>query len=735
MKLLHNLNPPQKEAVQHGEGPLLVLAGAGSGKTRVIVHRIAYLIHERGVPPWQILAVTFTNKAAGEMRERIRHMLGDGETPLISTFHSTCARFLRNDIKSLGYDPNFAIYDDKDCERLLKDCASELNLDEKRYPVKLLGSSIDEFKNQGMTPFDVPADSPYQATLARVYRCYQERLKRCNAVDFGDLLLLTVQLFEEHPEVLEKYLKRYRWIMVDEYQDTNPVQYRLVQLLAGERQNLCVVGDDDQSIYGWRGADIRNILEFEKDFPDVKVVKLEQNYRSTKNILDGAWHVVQKNRGRKPKRLWTDNPEGEAIVYRTLPNEWEEARLVCREIERFISEGGDLSEVAVFYRTNAQSRVIEDAMVAASVPYHMVGGVRFYARLEVKDILAYLKVLDNPADDVSLKRIINTPPRGIGNTTVQKIAEFANEKGIPFHDAMLEGAYGPLLPAAAKGKVATFVNEMEGYKALSEKLPLSELTAAIINDSGYYARLKSLPRDEGQDRIENLQELVTAMQVYETGPGEKGLADFLEQVALVTDLEHEGDGKKASATLMTLHSAKGLEFQLVFMIGMEEKLFPHARALENPEQMEEERRLCYVGMTRAKKRLFLLNVRRRHIFGQEQMNAPARFIADIPKELLDGGDLWQRSEPSRDFSSSSHNLSSLFEEEMEPEVADNEVRMVPEDGEDGIWVGMKVRHAQFGPGTIRKIEGEGDNQKVIVWFNSLGGPKKLLVRFAGLERA
>ena len=736
MKLLHNLNPPQKEAVQHGEGPLLVLAGAGSGKTRVIVHRIAYLIHERGVPPWQILAVTFTNKAAGEMRERIRHMLGDGETPLVSTFHSTCARFLRNDIKSLGYDPNFAIYDDKDCERLLKDCAAELNLDEKRYPVKLLGSSIDEFKNQGMTPFDVPADSPYQATLARVYRCYQERLKRCNAVDFGDLLLLTVQLFEEHPEVLEKYLKRYRWIMVDEYQDTNPVQYRLVQLLAGERQNLCVVGDDDQSIYGWRGADIRNILEFEKDFPGVKVVKLEQNYRSTKNILDGAWHVVQKNKGRKPKKLWTDNPDGEAIVYRTLPNEWEEARLVCREIERFIAEGGDLSEVAVFYRTNAQSRVIEDAMVAASVPYHMVGGVRFYARLEVKDILAYLKVLDNPADDVSLKRIINTPPRGIGNTTVQRIAEFANEKGIPFHDAMLEGAYGPLLPAAAKGKVAAFVTEMEGYKALSEKLPLSELTAAVINDSGYYARLKSLPRDEGQDRIENLQELVTAMQVYETGAGEKGLADFLEQVALVSDLEHEGDGKKASATLMTLHSAKGLEFQLVFMIGMEEKLFPHARALENPEQMEEERRLCYVGMTRAKKRLFLLNVRRRHIFGQEQINAPARFIADIPRELMDAGDLWQRSEPSRDFSSSSsHNLASLFEDEMEPEAADNEVRMVPDDGEDGIWVGMKVRHAQFGPGTIRKIEGEGDNQKVIVWFNSLGGPKKLLVRFAGLERA
>lgn len=732
MKLLHNLNPPQKEAVLHGEGPLLVLAGAGSGKTRVIVHRIAYLIHERGVPAWQILGVTFTNKAAGEMRERLAHMLGDGELPLISTFHSTCARILRSEIRHLGYDSNFAIYDDKDCEKLLKDCATELNLDEKRYPVKALSGALDEFKNQGLAPDQVPTDSPYQATLARVYRCYQERLKRCNAVDFGDLLLLAVQLLEQVKEVRDKYLQRYRWIMVDEYQDTNPVQYRLVQLLAGERKNLCVVGDDDQSIYGWRGADIRNILEFEKDFPGVKVVKLEQNYRSTKTILDGAWNVVQKNRGRKPKRLWTDNPDGERIVYRTLPNEWEEARTVCRETERFLDEGGDLSEVAVFYRTNAQSRAIEDAMVSAGVAYHMVGGVRFYARLEVKDILAYLKVLDNPSDDVALKRIINTPPRGIGNTTVQRLSEFAAEKGIPLYDAMLEGAFGPLLSAAAKGKVAAFAQEIDGYKEKADQMPLSELTSTIIYESGYFARLKALGSDEAQERIENLQELVTAMQAYESGPGEKGLADFLEQVALVSDLEQEGDGKKSSATLMTLHSAKGLEFPLVFIIGMEERLFPHVRALEDPAQMEEERRLCYVGMTRAKKRLFLLNVRRRHIFGQEQMNPPARFIADIPRELLDSGENWQ--EPARHREFPSHNLASLFEEEMEPEEDDNEVRMVPEDDE-GIYLGMKVRHAQFGPGTIRKIEGEGDNQKVIVWFNSLGGPKKLLVRFAGLERA
>ena len=743
MKLLHNLNPPQKEAVLHGEGPLLVLAGAGSGKTRVIVHRIAYLIHERGVPPWQILAVTFTNKAAGEMRERVRQMLGDAELPLISTFHSSCARILRNEIRHLGYDGNFAIYDDKDCERLLKECAAELNLDEKKYPAKALGAAIDEFKNAGLTPDQVPADSPYQATLARAYRLYQERLKRCNAVDFGDLLLLTVRLFEEHDGVLQKYLQRYRWILVDEYQDTNPVQYRLVQLLAGQRQNLCVVGDDDQSIYGWRGADIRNILEFEKDFPDVKVVKLEQNYRSTKTILDGAWNVVEKNRGRKPKRLWTDNDDGEPIVYRTLPNEWEEARLVCRETERFLAEGGDLSEVAVFYRTNAQSRVVEDAMVAAGIPYHMVGGVRFYARLEVKDILAYLKVLDNPADDVALKRIINTPPRGIGNTTVQRISGHAAEKGIPFHDAMLEAASGSLLPAAARGKVASFAVELDRYRSEAEALPLSELASAIIYDSGYFARLKALGSDEAQERIENLQELVTAMQVFESGAAEKGLAAFLEQVALVSDLEQEGEGKKASATLMTLHSAKGLEFPMVFMVGMEERLFPHVRSLEDPVQMEEERRLCYVGMTRAKKRLFLLNVRRRHIFGQEQMNPPARFIRDIPAELIDAGDEWQRAAGGASRTAPTgyaaaplpvHNLASLFEEEIEPDFG-NEVRMVPEDDDDGIYLGMRVRHAQFGAGTIRKIEGEGDNQKVIVWFNSLHGPKKLLVRFAGLERA
>ena len=502
-----------------------------------------------------------------------------------------------------------------------------------------------------------------------------------------------------------------------------------------------MVGDDDQSIYGWRGADIRNILEFEKDFPGVKVVKLEQNYRSSKNILDAAWNVVEKNRGRKPKRLWTDNPEGEAIVYRTLPNEWEEARLVCRETERYLREGGDLAGVAVFYRTNAQSRVVEDAMVAAGIPYHMVGGVRFYARLEVKDILAYLKVLDNQADDVALKRIINTPPRGIGHATVQRITDLAHEREATFYDAMLEATGGTLLAAGARGKVRAFVAELERYRDLADTLPLGELAAAVMQDSGYLLRLRESGSEDAQDRLGNLQELVTAMQAFEGGEGEKGLAAFLEQVALVSDLEQEGEKKKSSATLMTLHSAKGLEFPLVFMIGMEERLFPHLRALEDPVQMEEERRLCYVGMTRAKERLFLLNVRRRHIFGQEQMNPPARFLRDVPAQLLDSGDLFpltaggseaQRfAAPAGTPAGSGHNLASLFEEEIEPDFG-NEVRMVPEDQGDGVCLGMRVRHGQFGSGIIRKIEGEGDNQKVIVQFSI--GFKKLLVRFAGLER-
>jgi DNA helicase-2/ATP-dependent DNA helicase PcrA len=754
MNLLHNLNPPQKEAVLHGEGPLLILAGAGSGKTRVIVHRIAWLIHERGVLPWQIMAVTFTNKAAGEMKERVQRLLPGFDLPLIATFHSACVRILRRDGHHLGFDRNFTIYDDKDSERLLKEVVIGLNIDEKKFPAKGFAAFIDDCKNAGREPKDLPTtkEDLYGMKAVQVYAAYQERLRKCNALDFGDLVMQTVRLLEKSPEVLAWYRNRYRWLLVDEYQDTNPIQYRLVRLLAGETGNLCVVGDDDQSIYRWRGADIRNILDFERDFPDVAVVKLEQNYRSTRTILDAAGAVVARNRGRKGKTLWTDNPDGDRIVYRRLDSEREEARLICTEIEQHTRNGGSLRDAAVFYRTNAQSRVVEDALVQAAVPYHVVGGVRFYARLEVKDILAYLKIIGNPADEISFKRIINVPLRGIGHATVDRISELAATRGITFAEALTLAATGNYLAAGTRGKIADFVGMIEKFRELAMKLPLSEVTETILEVTGYEAKLKLERTEEAEDRLSNLRELLTAMEEFERNNEERTLSAFLERVALVSDIERDGTGKE-SVTLMTLHSAKGLEFPLVFMVGMEEKLFPHVRSLNDPEQMEEERRLCYVGMTRARERLFLLNARRRHIFGQEQLNPPCRFIADIPAELLDEEEAYQTgfsfgsgsyggyggrkteasATPNRhpqEPELSRHNLAAIFDEGAVDTVT--EVEVVPEE-QDGVWLGMKVRHAKFGAGTVRKIEGKGDDQKVIVWFSSVG-PKKLLVRFAGLER-
>jgi DNA helicase-2/ATP-dependent DNA helicase PcrA len=742
MKLMHNLNPRQKEAVLHGEGPLLILAGAGSGKTRVIVHRIVHLIRKQGVSPRSILAVTFTNKAAAEMKDRVEKLLAGGEVPLISTFHSSCVRILRREIHYLGYSANFAIYDDKDAERLLKDIIREQGLDEKKFPPRMFAAAIDDCKNSGKVPEDLPTGDPVADTIARVYAAYQERLRRCNALDFGDLIMLTVRLFESHPEILKHYQERFQWILVDEYQDTNPIQYRLVRLLAGERMNLCVVGDDDQSIYRWRGADIRNILDFEKDFPGVMVVKLEQNYRSTQTILTAAGKVVEKNRGRKGKTLWTENPAGDRIVHRRLDTEREEARFVSREIERYLHKGGAPAGIAVFYRTNAQSRVLEDALMGAGVSYHMVGGMRFYERMEIKDILAYLKSLDNPADEVSLKRIINTPPRGIGGATFDKVADLAASQNIPFIQALREAAAGNLLSKGPRTKLAEFVALMDGFAALVGILALPELAARIIKESGYEARLKEERTEEAKDRLDNLRELLAALDDFERTGEEKGLSAFLEQVALISDMGR-GERNRESVTLMTLHAAKGLEFPLVFMTGMEERLFPHVRALDDPEQMEEERRLCYVGMTRARERLYLTNARRRHFYGQEQFNSPSRFLEDIPKELLEElddhqtGNGWGNS-ATRSVSGAKNGWDEVMEysrKQVQTPAAeafpDNEVQVIPEG--DELFIGMRVRHAKFGPGTIRKIEGTGDNSKVIVWFES-AGPKKLLLRFAGLER-
>lgn len=753
MDLLKNLNPPQKEAVLHGEGPLLILAGAGSGKTRVITHRIANLIHNHGVRPWNILAVTFTNKAAKEMAERVGKLLGGGDIPRISTFHAACGYILRKEIHHLGYESNFAVYDDRDSERLLKDVLIHLDLDDKKFPPKVIGAKIDDYKNRGLFPEEIDSVATgdlFNSKVVEIYAAYQERLRKCNALDFGDLLIQAVRLLSKFADVRHRYQERFQWIMVDEYQDTNPVQYHLIRLLAGERKNLCVVGDDDQSIYSWRGADIRNILEFEKDFPGVKVIRLEQNYRSTSTILRAAGEVVKQNFGRKGKTLWTENPEGELIQYRRVDSDREEARFVSREIYNLRGTGIPLEEMAVFYRTNAQSRQVEEALVSEAIPYHIVGGVRFYARLEIKDILAYLRVLDNPADEISLKRIINVPARGIGAATIDRISFQAASSGTTLYQAIGEVSSGSLLGSGPRGKVAAFAAMMERFRELIASNDLAHITKIVMEESGYLARLKESRDEEDAERLENLEQLLVAVEEFCEKNPEAGLSEFLEQVSLVSDLEQSEQGKP-SVTLMTLHAAKGLEFKAVFMIGMEERLFPHIRAMDDLDGMEEERRLCYVGMTRARERLYLLNARRRYLFGQEQSNQPSRFLRDIPVELLDesvsSAPFQTHNAQPRSYRSpvpgSQSRISSPQSQIPVHNLAaaaafsnSGDIEIIPEppDEHDGVFIGMKVRHGKFGLGTIRKLEGSGESQKVIVWFSSVG-PKKLMLRFAGLEKA
>ncbi|MGE3258125.1 MAG: ATP-dependent helicase, partial [Geobacter sp.] len=698
--------------------------------------RIGHLIRERGVRPVNILAVTFTNKAAKEMAERVRSLLGSDDIPLVATFHATCGRILRKEIHQLGFDQNFVIYDDKDSERLLKELLRELDLDEKRFPPKTVGARIDDCKNRGLWPDELPLGDLWDQRFSQIYAAYQDRLKRCNALDFGDLLLLTVRLFEQQPAVLARWQERFQWLLVDEYQDTNPVQYRLIRLLAGERKNLCVVGDDDQSIYSWRGADIRNILEFEKDFPAVTVIRLEQNYRSSSTILKAAGAVVAKNFGRKGKTLWTENPDGEPIRVLRQESDRDEARFVASEIRSLQRHGLPLTEMAVFYRTNAQSRLVEEALVADGLPYHIVGGVRFYARLEVKDILAYLRLLENPADELSLKRIVNVPPRGIGAATVDKIADLASRQEISLLAALQQAGQGSQLASGPRSKVAAFSDLLQRFSSLATNSTLPELVRAVMEESGYLERLRQSRDEDDSERLENLEQLQAAVEEFCEANPEAGLSGFLEQVALVADLER-GEAGTPSVTLMTLHAAKGLEFKAVFMIGMEERLFPHVRALDDLDGMEEERRLCYVGMTRARERLYLLHTRRRHLFGQEQANLPSRFLKDIPAELLEdqGQGAWQGQgaavrgyETATKSAPVSHNLSAVAS-------ALDEVELVPEPSEEygGVFVGMRVRHAKFGTGTVRKIEGQGDDQKLVVWFTTVG-PKKLMARFAGLER-
>jgi len=632
------LNPSQRQAVLHVDGPLLILAGAGSGKTRVITHRIAHLIGAHGVAPWQILALTFTNKAAEEMRSRVEKLLGTSSREIwVSTFHAACARLLRRDIEHLGrHTGSFVILDVADQSVLIKECLRELNISAERYAPQALAGRISRLKNQLVTAAQFARGGApsfgFDEAVRRTYELYQKKLREQNALDFDDLLMQTVQLFEEVPEVLRYYQQKFRYVLVDEYQDTNHAQYRIIRLLATEHRNLCVVGDDDQSIYGWRGADISNILSFERDYPECVVVKLEENYRSTKSILEAAGKVIDKNTERKGKSLWTQREAGEKLTYFEALDETQEASLIGQMIRRLrLSAGWDYRDMAIFYRTNAQSRAIEDALRLEGIPYQMVGGLKFYDRKEVKDLLAYLRMTVNPRDSVSLRRVINVPPRGIGKVTVDKIAAHAEARGLPLYEALGEMLATGLLSGAAASKVKQFYTLVEDIRGLAATASVAELIRELIRRTNFLEQYGTSGEDEM--RRQNIQEVITAADDFEERAQDKSLASFLDQTALMADQDTLIDDA-GRVVLMTLHTSKGLEFPVVFVSGMEDGIFPHRRAFEDSSELEEERRLCYVGMTRAKDRLFLTSAVRRRIYGTELYNPPSMFLQDIPPDLL-----------------------------------------------------------------------------------------------------
>ena len=631
---LQDLNTQQRQAAQTLEGPVLVLAGAGSGKTRALTYRVANLI-SKGVPPWSIMAITFTNKAAAEMRERIEKLVGESAADVwVSTFHAGCAKILRRDIEKLGYTRSFTIYDDDDTQSALKEILKRLNIDEKFLAPREIKSKISDAKNKLLGPKDwfEESERDYRSQMIYdIYQAYEEKLKSSNALDFDDLIVKTLELFTDHPPVLQAYQRKFRYIHVDEYQDTNYAQYMLVRLLAHESRNLCVVGDDDQSIYGWRGADIRNILDFEKDFPDATVIKLEQNYRSTANILDAANQVIAMNEKRKDKALWTEAAPGEEIKLYRAGDEREEAAFLCETIRDLQAQGEDASRFAVLYRTNAQSRVVEEAFVRTGIKYRMYGGLRFYDRKEVKDILAYLRVMINPADDISVRRIINVPKRAIGDTTVTELANHAAKEGMPLLTACMD--IPETVSSRTRKNVEKFSELIMSLTMMAETMKLTELVQYVIDTVGLESQYKKEDTDEAKTRVENIREFIGAVAEFEEKSDNPTLQDYLENVALVSDLDAMSEDGGA-VTMMTLHSAKGLEFPNVFMIGMEENLFPSMRSKDDQARMEEERRLCYVGITRAREKLYLSHASRRMLYNQMQFNDRSRFIDDIPPRVL-----------------------------------------------------------------------------------------------------
>lgn len=737
---LNKLNPEQKQAVLTTEGPLLILAGAGSGKTRVLTYRAAYLL-EKGVPPWAVLAITFTNKAAREMRERINRLAGEAADEMwVMTFHALSARILRRDIEKLGYKREFSIYDDDDQMTLIKRILKKLDISDKNYPPRAVKSVISDAKNRMLTPEDWLKDNPdfRSKPYYRVYCEYEKQLKENNALDFDDLILKTLELLTEHPPVLEVYRRKFSYIMVDEYQDTNMAQYMLVRTLAGDKKNVCVVGDDDQSIYGWRGADLRNILEFEKDYGGCPVIKLEQNYRSTGNILDAANQVIAHNTGRKEKALWTDADAGDKIKLYHALDERDEAAWVCDTIQSLTRSGWELGDMAILYRTNAQSRVLEEALVRRGIRYGVYGGLKFYDRKEVKDVIAYLRVLVNPDDDISLRRIINEPRRGIGDSTVEAIAAYATENGLSLLNALME-AENAGLSSRALTAVRGFTELLITLTGDMLDKPASEFITGLIEQTGLEKQYENDKEPENESRRENIHELVSAVIEYDRMNPDGGMVGFLENVALVTDTDRMEE-KTSLVTLMTLHSAKGLEFPIVFLTGLEEGIFPISRAMFNEEQMEEERRLMYVGVTRAKKKLYLSHARNRMLYNARQSNEVSRFVTEIPARVLEENR--QKSETRvlpRPFGQRANAGGQAARPEVRSGIAGRPsigsipgvqkgfggqtARELPKRPEIRYAVGDRVFHKAFGNGVVKQVAQMAGDTRVTVDFGEGKGVK------------
>ncbi len=742
MSIYDTLNPPQREAVAQTEGPVLILAGAGSGKTRVLTHRIAYLMDEKGVNPWNILAITFTNKAAQEMRERVDKLVGFGsESIWVSTFHSACVRILRRHIDNLGYDTNFTIYDTDDQKSLMKDVCRKMNIDTKIYKERSLLAQISHAKDELLTPDDMEmkaAGDYNMKKVASVYREYQAALRKNNALDFDDLIVKTVELFEKCGAVLEYYQERFKYIMVDEYQDTNTAQFKFISLLAQRYQNLCVVGDDDQSIYKFRGANIGNILGFEHVFPDARVIRLEQNYRSTRNILNAANQVIANNTERKAKTLWTENEEGSKVHFRQFLNAYEEAEYVAGEIGKLKRNGlGNYRDCAILYRTNAQSRIFEEKFIAANIPYKLVGGVNFYARKEIKDLLCYLKTINNARDDLAVQRIINVPKRGIGATTLGRVQDYADNMGISLYEALRVAEEVPSI-GRSLSKIDGFVTFIQMLKSKADVLTVEEILQEVIDSTGYVAELEAEDTEESRARIENIDELISKTVAYQEAMEEQNqpatLSGFLEEVALIADIDTV-DPDQDYVLLMTLHSAKGLEFPKVFMVGMEDGIFPSHMTISYGDdgEMEEERRLCYVGITRAMKDLTLTCAQQRMIRGETQYNRVSRFVREIPRELVDLGHTIQEKKPKvEELIPTPAKYSKMKEILQGRNYKPREFKVTKANSLD-YEVGDTVRHIKFGVGIVKEIVEGGRDYEVTVEFDKVG-VKKMFASFAKLKK-